>query len=62
MGVPARFLPAMVSGLAYMIGTKTPEAAQRLPMLKAEYEEQFALAAEEDRVKTSFHFVPRIGY
>ena len=62
MGVPARFLPAMVAGLAYMIGTKTPEAAQRLPMLKAEYEEQFSLAAEEDRVKTSVRFVPHIGY
>jgi len=62
MEIPARFLPAMVAGLAYMIGTKTPEAAQRLPILKAEYEEQFSLAAEEDRVKASVHFVPRIGY
>ena len=62
MEVPARFLPALVSGLAYMIGVKTPEAVQRLPMLKSEYQEQFALAAEEDRIKTSVRFVPNLGY
>jgi hypothetical protein len=31
-------------------------------MLKEIYEEQFALAAGEDREKTSARFVPRIGY
>jgi hypothetical protein len=31
-------------------------------MLKDMYEEQFKLAAEEDRVKTPARFVPKIGY
>jgi hypothetical protein len=31
-------------------------------MLKVMYEEQFALAAGEDREKSPARFVPRIGY
>jgi hypothetical protein len=30
-----------------------------MPMLKAEYEQQFQLAAEEDREKAAIRFVPR---
>lgn len=56
-----RFLPALVAGLAYHIATKVPELSARLPILKSMYEEQFALAAAEDRDKTSARFVPRIG-
>jgi len=40
---------------------KVPELAPRIPMLKQEYEEQFKLASEEDREKTSARFVPSIG-
>jgi hypothetical protein len=47
-----------VSGLAYYISMKVPELMPRIPMLKEMYEEQFALAAGEDRVKTSARFVP----
>ena len=54
-----RFLPCLVAGLAYQISMKDPTLAQRAPMLKAEYEEQFALAAGEDREKASVRFVPR---
>ena len=60
--VPDRFLPAMVAGLAYQIATKRPEAAQRIPMLKQQYDEIFREAAEEDRVKTSARFVPGVSY
>jgi hypothetical protein len=56
-----RFFPCLVAGLAYYIAMKVPELAERLPVLKAEYEEQFRLAAEEDRVKTPARFVPRIA-
>jgi hypothetical protein len=38
---------------------KIPEGAQRLDMLKTEYEYQFKLAADEDREKASDRFVPR---
>jgi len=62
MQVPDRFLPALVSGLAYQIAMKRPEAAPRVVPLKQQYEELFKEAADEDRVKTSARFVPRVGY
>lgn len=55
-----RFLPVLVAGLAYYIAMKIPELAQRVPMLKEAYEEQFNLAAGEDREKTPARFVPRM--
>ena len=54
-----RFLPVVVAGLAYYIAMKVPELAQRLPMLKDAYNEQFDLAAGEDREKAAVRFVPR---
>ena len=56
-----RFLPCLVAGLAYNIAMKVPELAPRIDMLKATYEEQFRLAAEEDREKAPVRFVPRMG-
>ena len=56
--VPARFLPALVSGLAFRISQKYPEAFVRSPELKAEYEFQWQLAEQEDRDRASVHFVP----
>ena len=60
--MPFRFLPCLVAGLAYYIAMKTPELADRIPLLKNIYDEQFQLAASEDRDKTAARFVPRIGY
>ncbi len=57
-----RFFPCLVAGLAYYIAMKLPEMAERVPMLKAIYDEQFQMAAGEDREKTSARFTPRIGY
>jgi len=57
--IPFRFLPCMVAGLAYMLSMKLPGADVRGPMLKAEYDQQWALAAEEDRDKSPVRFVPR---
>ena len=54
-----RFLPVVVAGLAYYIAMKVPELAQRLQMLKDAYNEQFDLAAGEDREKAAVRFVPR---
>jgi hypothetical protein len=56
--IPARFLPALVSGLAYLISQKYPEAFVRSAELKAEYEFQWQLAEQEDRDRASVHFVP----
>ena len=60
--MPFRFLPCLVAGLAYYIAMKTPELADRIPLLKNIYDEQFQLAASEDREKVAARFVPRIGY
>ena len=57
-----RFLPVITAGLAYYIAMKYPESTDRLPLLKAAYEEQFDLAAQEDREKSPVRFVPRIGF
>lgn len=56
--VPPRFVPCLVSGLAYYIAMKKPEAAARVAPLKQEYEFQFELAAGEDSDSSSIKFVP----
>jgi hypothetical protein len=57
--IPFRLLPCMVSGLAFYIGQKIPDAMPKLQFLKSEYEEQWALASTEDREKASIRMVPR---
>jgi hypothetical protein len=58
--IPFRFIPCMVAGLAYHLSVKIPGVDPgRIPMLKSEYEQQFQLAAEEDREKAAIRFVPR---
>ena len=57
--IPFRFLPCMVAGLSYMLSMKLPGADTRAAMLKADYDQQWALAAEEDRDKSPVRFVPR---
>jgi hypothetical protein len=58
--IPFRFIPCMVAGLAYYIAMKKPEVApDRIMMLKQDYEQQFQLAADEDREKAPLRFVPR---
>jgi hypothetical protein len=54
-----RFLPCLVAGLAYYVAMKIPEGGPRLEMLQGVYEQQFALAAGEDREKAPDRFVPR---
>jgi hypothetical protein len=59
MDVPFRFLPCMVAGLAYYLALKVPNGAQRLEILKAQYDEAWEYAATEDREKAADRFVPR---
>ena len=54
-----RFLPAVAAGLAYHIAVKVPELMPRIQMLKQAYDEQFDMAAGEDREKAAIRFVPR---
>jgi len=45
-GIPFRFYPCMVAGLAYYLAIK--RAPERVQMMKAIYEEEFQRAANED--------------
>jgi len=58
MDIPFRFYEALISGLAFKLAIKrAPEKAQ---MLKAEYDEAFQLAADEDRDRAPLRIVPRM--
>jgi len=58
--IPFRFIPCMVAGLAYYLSIKLFGVDPgRMQMLKVEYEQQFQLAADEDRETASVRFVPR---
>jgi hypothetical protein len=59
MDMPFRFLPCMVAGLAYYLALKVPGGAERLQILKAQYDEAWELAATEDRETAASRFVPR---
>jgi hypothetical protein len=59
MDVPFRFIPCMVAGLAYYLALKLPNAMDRLPILKQQYDEAWDFASSEDREKAAVRFVPR---
>ena len=54
--VPSRFMPCMVSGLAYYIALK--KNPQKAGLLKQQYEQDFKLAADEDRNRASLMLTP----
>jgi hypothetical protein len=45
--------------LAYYLALKVPGAAQRLDVLKSQYDEAWQSAAGEDQEKAALRFVPR---
>jgi hypothetical protein len=58
--IPFRFINCFVAGLAYMLSVKLQQVdPQRMMSLKADYEDQFALASTEDRETAPVRFVPR---
>jgi len=57
--IPFRMLPALTAGLAYYLCLKVPNAADRLPVLKQQYDEAWDMASTEDRDKAPIRFVPR---
>jgi len=58
--IPFRFIPCMVAGLAYLLSMKLPNVdPNRVMALKADYEQQWDLAAAEDRDTSPLRFVPR---
>lgn len=58
--IPFRFIPCMVAGLAYQLSMKLPDVPpERVMALKAEYEQQWQIAADEDRDTSPMRIVPR---
>jgi hypothetical protein len=57
--IPFRFLPCLVAGLAYHLSLKVPGALERSMSLKAQYEELWQQAADEDREKAPLRIAPR---
>ena len=58
--VPFRFVPCMVSGLAFYLAQKfNPQATQQL---KLYYEDELARALSEDGSSTSVHITPKVYY
>jgi hypothetical protein len=60
LDVPFRFYPCLAAGLAYYIAMK--KAPERIPALKAMYDEEFARAAYEDVDRANLSLVPRRDY
>jgi len=59
-GIPFRFYPCMVAGLAYYMAMK--RAPERVQLLKAVYEEEFQRAAEEDEDRVPLKLQPSARY
>lgn len=59
-GIPFRFYPCMVAGLAYYLAIK--RAPDRVQMTKSIYEEEFQRAANEDEAKVPLTLRPSIRY
>ena len=58
--VPFRFVPCMVSGLAFYLSQKfNPQLVQQM---KALYEDEFSRALSEDGSSTSVHITPKVYY
>ena len=59
-GIPFRFYPCMVAGLAYYLAMK--RAPDRVQMMKAVYEEEFQRAANEDEDRVPLVLRPSARY
>jgi len=58
--IPSRFIPPMVSGLAYYMALK--KSPERVPMLLQIYQQDLRRAQDEDRGRASLHLVPKATY
>ena len=62
INVPYRFVPCMVSGLAFYLSQKNPVAPQKVQEMKLLYEDELARALSEDGASTSTYIAPKIYY
>ena len=59
--VPTRYLPCLTYALAYNLACKSPEAIQRVPMIRQRYMELWDEASDADREKAAVRFVPDLS-
>ena len=60
--LPKRFLPPLTCGLSYYLSMKTPGVdANRIGMLKGNYEELLMRALEEDKQRANMFIKPRLN-
>lgn len=55
---PYRALPAIVAGLTYYMALRKPALIQRVPMLKAAFEEQFKYYRQADSDRSTMRMIP----
>ena len=58
VGLPDRWIPAIVTGLALQLAMKRPAVSDRVPSLMSEYNTQLQLAQDEDRDRSAFLVKP----
>jgi len=59
--VPTRYLPCLTYALAYNIACKSPEAQNRISMIKQRYDELWRDVSDADREKAAVRFVPDLS-
>jgi len=59
--VPARYLPCLTYALAYNIACKNNEALNKVPMIKARYDELWNEVSDADRERAPVKFVPNMS-
>ena len=59
MDVPFRFVNCLTAGLAYYLALKVPGGMDRIQILKAQYDEAWTTAADEDQERAAIRLVPR---
>ena len=59
MDIPFRFVNCLTAGLAYYLALKVPGGMERLQILKAQYDEAWMTAADEDQERAAIRLVPR---
>ena len=59
--VPTRYLPCLTYALAYNLACKSPEAIQRIPMIRQRYMELWDEVSDADREKAAVRFVPDLS-
>ena len=60
--VPSRYLPCLTYALAYNLACKSPEAQQRVPMIRQRYIELWEEVTQADREKAQVRFVPDVSF